>query len=916
MLKLRSNERGFLLIVVIGLLAVLLTVCIGFLSYTRGEVGSVASLRDKNDTMDIMHSALDWTLANMSNDLFASDKFNPNTPVSLANDGNNWWYRPYEMGLRTATPQWNWSGWPSTPLPYIDPNHTEAPWVYLPPDFFPMGGVRGRFAVQVIDLNCMINLNDWNEDCNPTQCEMAHMVIGAMGEHDHEQLRGYRDSGKRQGNIAPFRYQEGWRLATHTTRFPDWSYFYSPRVDNVVSDNWVTANSSWMGLFEPDIGCLRALLATDGVPLGGRVPTTVPWNTIPGSPYYYPVDPPNGWKGGLGLAGYPSTNPWSVGNIGMYIDGFTLQSHVDPDTGRSPVNVNTCYNSGELLPYYVYPGQGTFTMEGVFNVDSLRRIIKVGKFFNKAGLEVDLQDSAVYAGLTPADKEIAWELATKLAFQYQETMCRYFTGTYAHNNGRKYPPFKSATVGTYASSYGGGVSHGCSVTDYSATRFKTDVTTFRKWVHDDLITMTASNTNGAYTGTNPPPTNTSMSVGFDKNGNPQIAQGKLDLRTACAIYDNIIPGKPADITDFAGCTPYGLGDPLWELASMGVGRQEDIDDPTNVHGFWPDNGVLTEVSSYTGFPAEYPAATPQNMKDHNGGDLTVFPKGLDICETTQVNGNSIFGPWSDKVVTHVPFRQRAFSPDCFSTELTTTSTAYMLIINAELVDAATVSANPTDPTKHRDLFWNQWGAVVELAPDVMAESEISGGATGAPSEFHYYQRGFPRLRKTDPWWMDNADTGLTAAPPLATAGKLPADTGLPWGYSNAQYAAPPATATYTFPNPHTPIPFVGAAMVSSSVPNPSYSGFCPTLLARNLGSGGDRFSINPTAINTCDWQRDIHGIPAPAAAGGSQIRIPQSPVGTLYDESNFYAGTNPTHRQTTKRVMIRSIWALNQGLMR
>src|SRR5262249_22747933 len=56
-----------------------------------------------------------------------------------------------------------------------------------------------------------------------------------------------------------------------------------------------------------------------------------------------------------------------------------------------------------------------------------------------------------------------------------------------------------------------------------------------------------------------------------------------------------------------------------------------------------------------------------------------------------------------------------------------------------------------------DLFWNQWGVVVELAPDVMAENE----AGGKSSEFHYYQNAGPRQRKTDTTWMDDSCPSLT-----------------------------------------------------------------------------------------------------------------------------------------------------------
>src|SRR5207302_2006970 len=136
------------LVIVIGVLAVLLTVCVGFLSFTRGEVQAVSSQRDKCDTMDVFHSALDWTLANICKDTMdAGSNMDPAKTVSLAKAGGNWWYRPYEPGF-SAFVKTNW--WGSTPV-HMDPATTETAWVYLPPDYLPGGGVTGRFMVQALD---------------------------------------------------------------------------------------------------------------------------------------------------------------------------------------------------------------------------------------------------------------------------------------------------------------------------------------------------------------------------------------------------------------------------------------------------------------------------------------------------------------------------------------------------------------------------------------------------------------------------------------------------------------------------------------------------------------------------------------------------------------------------------------------
>lgn len=857
------NRRGFLLIVVIGLLAVLLTVCIGFLSYTRGEVGSVATLRDKNDTNDVFYSAVDWSIANISADLMdAAGTYDFTKCVSLAKDGNNWWYRPYEMGLGAAAPKWRqsgggWKAW-TTPPNYIDSLKTEAPWTYLPEDFFPSGGVRGRFSVQVLDLNAFMNLNDWNEDCNPTQCQMAHMFMDAYGERMLEQYRSFRDKGPGGWGFStpcPLRYQEGWRVVTHTTRYPDWVNRYRwEALDNVASYNWVTANTCWMALCAPEHASIESIYQSDGIPQYCRYPK-IPTYSYNGSASYYPVNPPAGdretWSynppPNFNDPGYPQSNQ-DLAALGYYLSGFSMQSYIDPDTGRSPVNVNTCYNSGEYLPMnnYVTPTNGTFTMEAVFNIESLRRIIKVGEFWSPTTKSFrNVQTD--WDKLDPDEWAAVEDLTTQLAYQYQETLCRYFTGTYAHSVSRKYPQL-GANVAGYAAVYPAASpkpAHACSVTDYSATRFKTDLKTFRNWVRDDLLAMASIPVdNPKYTGGQPMPATTLDTVSFDKNGYAQIAPGKLDMRTACAVCDNIIPGKPiagepGDLNKFPGFKAYSIGDPLWELYQMGIGRQEDIDDPFNVYGYWKDNPLLRALVKYSA--GSYPGGAPLNMKDHNGFDESLLPKGYDICENTV----GPKGPWCQKilpaappwppvpaptypvskpnapqphVVPHVPFRQRVFGPDSFSTELTTTATTFMLVVNAQLVDAQSVINNPANPDLHRDLFWNQWGVVLEIAPDVLEEKD-----TGPNPDFHYYQKGLPRTRKTDPNWVDD---------------------------------------------------------------------LCPTLTSYNLSNGaGIRITTNSTAIQ--DWQTDLRWI-KPAL------------------ESKFYSGGN----QVKKRVVIRSIWSLNQNIDR
>ena len=868
------RRRGFLLVVVIGILAILLTVCVGFLSYTRGEVASVSSQRDKNDTMDVMHTSIDWSLACICKDLLTpSGQFNPAVPVSLTTTPVNWWHRPYESGY-TAFIKNNW--W--APPPHMAASN-EAQWTYLPADFFPGGGVRGRFMVQIMDPNSCVNINDWNEDCNPTQCQMAHMVMDGYGAQYLESARQLRDTGTAGGFHCPLRYQEGWRAATHTCRYLDWLYQDYWRSEyNIASYNWVTGNTSWFNLFGPDYMAIHPTLQSDG--MAEAYGPIVPTQSYKGSTGFYPIDTPGGNTGDS----IPIAMGWGQNQnsafMPMYMSGFTVQAYVDPDTGRSPVNVNTCYNSGEILPVsYWDPKSYAYTMEAVWNIESLRRIIKVGNFYFNG---VSKNAQANWGTLTPDEKMKVEQLKTKLAYQYQETLCRYFTGTYNHaGDSRKYAPFSASAIGTYATVYGSALPGACTVTNYSAPRFPVSLALFRTHCSKDLLSMATSAHNAAFTGTSDPRNidHTDGTVSFDKTDIPEVAQGKLDMRTAAACYDNLVPGKPADLVNFNGCHAYQATgndcDPIFELYTAQVGRAEDQDDiynldPTyngssyggaslppvkqnNIYGSWADNANLGAMSFWD-MNKPYPDPSGENdLKDHTGKTMNLTPKGKDVC----AKAGATIGPWSDSVLGSVPRRQLCFSPDSFSTELTTTTTTFMLIINAELVDGPSVTANPANPALHRAISWNQWGVVLELAPGVEKLIDANN------PEGEFYKNGWPRVLKSA---SNNASFPAT----------LPAVA--PYAYKNDVLSMDTNCASLVSRN----FDEIGMRIQNQfgmAYNNPISSG--PVDLEHN----------NATAIT--DWQTDIRGV-APA----------QEP--TVYNAAN----------QINKRIFIRSLWCLNQGIQR
>lgn len=813
------SSRGFILLVFVGLLAVLLALCVGFLSYTHGEVKSASTVRNKIDVQDIGDSALDWAIANICNDLLdSSNLFRAGGDGIVSNvrqsgdKSYRWWHRPFEPNMSSWI-----NSYVSNPASWKVTKQAEAIWTYLPADFFPEGGVRGRFSVQIMDLNAFLHINDWLEDGNPTQCQMAHMFLDYYGVQKWNRHRNVRDQGvwglpagnfgispSGYAGLTPLRYNEAWRVVTRTKRYTYWrTYDYDDIVDGLISPNWTTSNTVWMGLMSIETESMAPGIESDGIPLYYTVKPPVKFGT--GSPrFYYPPIQSSGfspgplnwkWSSRPGGSSYCDNEPNSNYSLIKPYDGMPLSlwAYTDPDTGRSPINVNTCMHTGEKAPMNYWDGMAVFPISAVFNVESLRRIIKVGEFYfdhdnNSATPKVRAygsaktppsiddpdyifgKDGAGKDRWAPVERRAALEtledLRTKLAFQYQETLVRYFTATYAYNNimpaigsngSRRFLPFSTINELNYYDAYKGPapacgtteaarVKHYVKTSTYSQTRFPCGLETFRQWVAEDLRAMSSNAHNTSYTGAN---LDGELTVGFDALDRPEIAQGKFDMRTANAVFDNIIPGKTWNDTGgqrrfllFESDTRPGIRDPLWELYQARIGRDETQKEAFNVHHLYDlDSPTIVDLGL-------------------NHGDQHVWPKGRDVAAASADPGpyarvGDPVGSGDPPAPIEVPYRQLAFGPDWFSTELTTTSTTFIAVINAQLVDAVSVKKDPNNPLV---LFWNQTGVVLEVAPDVMMETPSTcagqrwpAGAKPDRSEtgLGFYKGAWPKRIKTD-----------------------------------------------------------------------------------------------------------------------------------------------------------------------
>jgi len=722
-----SKPRGFILLVIIGLLAVLLALCVGFLSLARTEVGAVAHLRDRNDCQDMAAAAMDWALSAISEKLIdpATNTVKPDAIISAATDPGDpyylWWHRPFEVDTYLLPA----NGGVTYPRQY-------AQWVYLPDSFFPSGGVRGRFMVQVLDANSMLYINDWNDDCNPTQCQMAHMVMDLWTDLQIERVRGVVRTPQLwpmtdplhasfvAHPYAPLRYIDAWMIGSRTVKYSHYG----------LSPNFVTTNQMWLGMEGVDNACYRTILNARNL----------------------------GWEGNDGDQYDPGTGMKNLG--GVYIPGNTIGlagmtrwAYVDPDTGRAPVNVNTCFRSKETVP--MYSAAPSCVMESVFNVESLRRIIKIGEFWSEEHSRY--KNAQTGNDLTDKDKIQVERLRTKLAYQYQETLCRYFTATYSHPATRGYDsvapgntfyrPYDLTAKKTYYNTYSGvlgateagKVKYACATTDFSKTRFPfpvgiadNDPNNFYNKVREDLTIIASNQRDTAYTGTN---NDGEETVGVDQSGKFEILPGKLDMRTASAVFDNIKPGKAFLFPTHAKA---GVRDPLTELYTRRVGRDEGDQIGGNLHDVNKVPGYLDRTHTYKHtWPKPEFTAT---VTDPFGG------KDIAIQAGTPEPSNDIA-----EIRPAVPRRQLAFGPDSFSTELTTASTSFILVLTSQLVDAS--SPDPNNPLV---ISTYQTLAHVEIAPDLKV-NDI--GEDGSATGLRYYREARPRYYKTA-----NVPTAAPASP--------------------------------------------------------------------------------------------------------------------------------------------------------
>ncbi|MCW8129147.1 MAG: hypothetical protein KIS92_02075 [Planctomycetota bacterium] len=777
-----ARRRGFILLVMVGLMAVILILCTGFLSFTRSEMTYVSGLRNQTECNNALASALDFVSGAIVKDTFNGNQFDDGKAVAIARDPGSafhrWWYKP-SIEMKQGS---------------LGSIEDEAGWFYLPANFTTDGTTRVRVRVQVSDTNGSINVNDAIDDGIPTQAQLACMLCEACDYSFAERERAakltiYSASApfnggsilhysKYAGYNCPGNGHAGFNPAAPAAKCPYHAYPLEPRR---YLDGWRAASRTISNIDHSYKNYYK-------------------WRTT-NEPYFTDIAIPGGSKSvtletifSASQSEHGISGDFAGGDIGYYLfqEGrYAVYNacYVDPDTGRSPVNVNTGVPPGTYTPGTTWNNVGlenyyTFVhfdrvMKGVFNVASLKHLIRIGTFpFLRGGVTHRIQAKWLYeqplSNVEPAAAPLdtwtpdeieaarkkAEEYRCKVAYQYQETLVRYFAGmydNYATWYSGNYPytaPGYTSKWHNYQQRYGatlgaantgtGQVKYFCPGLRLDKPRFPFGLDEFRANIKADLTAMTVHSRNAAFNDGTPAATESESGyVSIDDSEVFEIAPGKLDRRVATAIYDNAVPGS-ATLWNAVEAGKYPLTPeeryPIRQLYEMRLGRDEN----TAVwHEFPQREGEGTiPVGVYTPASDGFPKKVTKEM-----GRIIAL-SGAPGAGTA---GQEL-GPW--EIRNHVPERQLLFTADCFSTELTTTTTTYAMVVAAQLVDPSKSLAQPDI------LFSRHVAYVVELAPDVKNET---GGATDWSSTgLGYYKTARPRARVTDANYTDDN----LATPPL------------------------------------------------------------------------------------------------------------------------------------------------------
>lgn len=777
-----TRRRGFILLVMVGLMAVILILVTGFLSFTRSELTYVSGLRNQAECNNALASALDFVSGAIVNDTFSGEQFDDSKIVAIARDTSNphsrWWYKP-SIDLKQGS---------------LGSIEDQADWFYLPANFTTDGVTRVRVRVQVSDTNGCININDSIDDGIPTQAQLGCMLCDACDYSFAERERAakltiYSASApsnggsilhysKYAGYNCPGSGHAGYNPAAPTVRCPYHTYPLEPRR---YLDGWRAASRTISNIDQSYKNYYK-------------------WHTT-NEPYFTDIAIPGGAKSvtletifSASQSEHGISGDFAGSDVGYYLfeEGrYAIYNacYVDPDTGRSPVNVNTgvppgVYSAGTTWNNIGFENYYTYVhfdrvMKGVLNVGAMKHLIRIGTFpFERAGVTYRIQAKALYEHplshtdpvAAPLDTWTPDEIAAarkkaedyrcKVAWQYQETLVRYFAGMY-DNYSTWYPGNHPYTAPGYTSKwhnyeqrYGaalgsantgsGQVKYSCPGIRLNKPRFPFGLDDFRSNVKSDLLAMTVHSRNPSFNDGSPASTESESGfVSIDDNEVVEIAPGKLDRRFATAVYDNIVPGS-VTLWNAVETDKYPITAneryPIRQLYEMRLARDEN----TPVWHEYPmrEGEGTIPVGIYTPASDGFPKKVTKEM------GATIALSGSPGVGTAGQEE----GPWEARG--HVPERQLLFTSDCFSTELTTTTTTYVMIVAAQLVDPSKSLAQPDI------LFSRHVGYVVELVPDV--KNETGSANNWSLTGLAYYKSGRPRARVTDANFTDD----LLATPPL------------------------------------------------------------------------------------------------------------------------------------------------------
>jgi len=394
------SDRGFILIVVLGIMTTLVMLTVSFLSLTRLEAEFVIHVSDAARTECAAWGAVDYLIATICNDTNGGrtpafdgtgsvNGDSPNEACYIASR-KDWWYREYMTRIHYEPTDPNDyrfggggggdSGWAGDYWPAVAPDR-ESLWMYFPNED-QRAESQVRIEFHMMDENAFVNINDWLYDSAPTGAQMANMVTNLVPpcffERDYMCMHGTPTR-----EVLYIKY-DGWKKLNWPVQGSEYAQFRRARLKPV--EGWIAAlgarrarklgnDDIYEDLEGDESSCAHVISNQCYPPMEGthvlwewhtNLEEKHPWGVLEMLRYFNQGN------------GYPERRGDWTWNPSPYADGIDTSNHTslvslaprterlnynDPDTGLSPINLNTCGRCVDVEVWEYWDDSGYYNTE-------------------------------------------------------------------------------------------------------------------------------------------------------------------------------------------------------------------------------------------------------------------------------------------------------------------------------------------------------------------------------------------------------------------------------------------------------------------------------------------------------------------------------------------------------------------------